>query len=89
MALPAVTAVAAPVKVSVLLPLPGDAMLAGENAAVTPLGDPVTDRATAALKPVCPAVVNFRVAGVPTVSVLEVALGVSVKFGTSTVKLIA
>ncbi len=81
MALPAVTALAAPVKVSVLLPLPGDAMLAGENAAVTPFGNPLIVRATAALKPVCAAVVKVRVEGVPAVSVLDVAFGVSVKLG--------
>jgi hypothetical protein len=80
-ALPAVTALAAPVKVSVLLPLPGDAMLAGENAAVTPFGNPLIVRATAALKPVCAAVVKVRVEGVPAVSVLDVAFGVSVKLG--------
>lgn len=87
--LPAVTAVAAPVRVSVLLPLPGDAMLAGENTAVTPFGNPVIARATAALKPFCPSVVNVRVAGVPAVSVLAVALGVRVNEGTATVKLMA
>ncbi len=68
-------------KVSVLLPLPGDAMLAGENAAVTPFGNPLIVRATAALKPVCAAVVKVRVEGVPAVSVLDVAFGVSVKLG--------
>ena len=87
--MPAVTALAAPVKVSVLLPLPGDAMLAGENTAVTPFGNPVIVRATAALKPLCPAVVNVRVAGVPAVSVLAAALGVSVNEGTATFRLIA
>jgi hypothetical protein len=85
MALPAVTALAAPVKVSVLLPLPGDAMLVGENTAVTPFGNPLIVSATAALKPLCPAVVKVRVAGVPAVSVLAVALGVSVKVGVVTV----
>jgi hypothetical protein len=87
-ALPAVTALAAPVKVSVLPPLPGDAMLAGENTAVTPFGNPLVVSATAALNPLCPAVVKVRVAGVPAFSVLDVAFGVSVKLGVVTVRAI-
>jgi hypothetical protein len=60
---PTVAAVVA-VSVKVLLPLPGDAMLAGENAAVTPLGNPVTDNATAALK-FCAAVVSVKLVWPP------------------------
>ena len=34
-----------------LLPAPGDAMVVGDNVAVTPVGAPVTDRVTAAANP--------------------------------------
>jgi len=40
----------AAVNVSVLLPLPGDAMPAGEKLAETPFGNPLTDSATAELR---------------------------------------
>lgn len=39
------------VSLRTLVPDPGDARLAGVNALVTPLGNPVTERATAALNP--------------------------------------
>ena len=47
---PPVTPLAA-VSVRVLFPDPGATRLAGLNAAVTPVGSPVTEKATAALKP--------------------------------------
>jgi hypothetical protein len=40
------TAVLGTVNFKVLAPAPGGAMVAGENAAATPAGNPVTDRAT-------------------------------------------
>ncbi len=43
--------VAAEVKVRVLLPTPGEAMLGGEKLAVSPDGSPLTDRLTALPKP--------------------------------------
>ena len=44
--------------VSELLPFPGAAMPAGAKLAVTPLGSPVTDNATAELNPLATAVVS-------------------------------
>lgn len=42
-----VTAVEATLRVNVLLPLPGDAMLLGTNLAATPFGNPLTEKAMA------------------------------------------
>jgi hypothetical protein len=73
--------------VSVLLPLPGAAMLAGAKLAVTPLGSPLTDNATAHWNPFSPAVDSLIGVEPPGATVALVALGVSVKLGTTTVRL--
>lgn len=73
------------VSVSVLLPLPGAAMLVGENAAVTLFGRPVTDSATAELNPLLVAVVSVILAGLPTTTLALVGLGVSVKLLGATI----
>lgn len=70
---------------SVLLPEPGEAILAGVKVAVTPLGRPVTDRATVDLKPFCAAVVKVTGMEPPAVTMILVPLGVSVKVGDGTV----
>jgi hypothetical protein len=85
--------VAAPVvavSVKVLLPLPGDAMLAGEKAAVTPLGNPVADNATPALK-FCAAIVSVTLVWPPAVKLALVVFDVRARAGAGavTVKLIA
>jgi hypothetical protein len=82
------TALEAAFSVSVLLPLPGDAMLAGEKVAVTPFGSPLTDSAIAALNPFTAAVETVIELNPPAVPVALVALGVSVKLGASTVNAI-
>jgi hypothetical protein len=69
--------------VSVLLPPLGDVMLAGEKAAVTPFGNPVTDRAMAAGEPFWSDVVNVTVARVPAARVVVVLLDVNVKVGAT------
>jgi len=79
-------ALEAAVSVSVLLPLPGDAMLAGEKAAVTPFGSPLTESAIAELK-FWTAVVNVNVAVLPTIRLPLDEFAVKVKLGTSTVRL--
>jgi len=57
-----------------LLPEPGAAMLAGVNAAVTPLGNPVTVKAMAALKVELGVVVSVTVLEAPpAVTLREVA----------------
>lgn len=73
--------------VSVLLPLPGAAMLVGAKLAVTPEGSPLTDSATDELNPFNAAVETVTRAEPPAVTVALVALGVSVKLGTATVRL--
>ena len=74
------------VRVSVLLPFPGEEMLVGKNAAVTPLGNPLTDRATAEVR-CCTAVVMVKVVTWPTTKVALGALEVTVMVGTTTVRL--
>jgi hypothetical protein len=81
-------AVDAAFNVSELLPPPGDAILVGENVAVTPLGNPLTDKLTADLNPLSTLVdtvtgsdpFRFRDTVVPP--------SVSVKSGPTTVRLI-
>jgi hypothetical protein len=65
-------------RVSVLLPAPGEAMLVGENFAVTPAGTPLIDRATAALNPLTLAVVNVMGIDPPGATLALVALDESV-----------
>lgn len=52
-----------------LLPLPGDAIDAGANFAVTPFGNPVTDSDKADLNPFTVAVVNAKLAAPPEFAV--------------------
>jgi hypothetical protein len=76
--------------VKMLLPLPGAAMLDGENAAVIPLGTPLIENATAELNPFAPAVVRLirvELPGVTLVLVTPLTLDVSVKVGVNTVRL--
>jgi hypothetical protein len=67
--------------VSVLVPLPGDAMLAGAKLAVTPFGSPLTDSNTCDWNPYSAAVVSLIVADAPEDTVALVAFGVSEKLG--------
>jgi len=73
--------------VSVLLPLPGAAILLGARVAVTPLGRPLTDSATADWNPLSAAVDSLIAVAAPATTVAFVALGVSVKLrGITTAK---
>ena len=65
-------------------PLPGAATLAELKVAVTPLGSPEAESATAALKPPSAAVVSFNVAFAVELTVALAALGVNKKPGTFT-----
>ena len=69
----------------VLLPEPGEAMLAGEKVAVTPFGRPLMDKATADWKPFCAAVVKVTGMEPPVVTKRFVPPGGSVKVGAGTV----
>lgn len=80
-------AVEAAVSFSVLVPAPGDAMLVGAKVAVTPLGSPLMEKATAELKPFTRAVVKLMEADPPGATLALVALSVSVKLGAGTVML--
>jgi hypothetical protein len=71
----------------VLLPGPGDAMLAGANFAVTPLGNPLTESAIGDLNPLIALVLRTMPVEEPDVSVALAESVVSVKLGTGTVKL--
>ena len=74
--------------VKVVLPAPGEAMLMGENVAVTPAGIPLMDRATGALNPFTRAVVNVMGIDPPGARLALVALDDSVKLaGCDTVRL--
>jgi len=73
------------VSVIVLLPFPGAAMLVGAKRAVTPESIPLADRATAELKPFVVAAVSVIDVEPPRATLALVALGVSVKLGTTTV----
>ena len=81
-------AVLAAVSVTVLVPLPGAAKLAGERLAVTPEGKPVTDSATAALNPLLKVDVTLVVPLAPAAKVTAAGEAVSViDPGTETVTL--
>jgi hypothetical protein len=69
--------------VNVLLPLPGAAMLAGVKLAVTPVGSPLTDHATADWNPFSAAVDSLIGVEPPTTTVALVVLGVSMKPGAT------
>jgi hypothetical protein len=78
---------AAAVSLSVLVPAPGGAMLVGVKLAVTPLGSPLIENATAAPKPFTRAVVKLMEADPPGAMLALVEFGVTVKLGAGTVKL--
>jgi hypothetical protein len=65
--------------VKVLVPRPGAAMLVGEKLAVTPLGTPLIDNATAELNPVPPAAVTVIGTDPPRATLALVTLNDSVK----------
>ncbi len=75
----------ATLKVSLLVPLPGEAMLVGAKLAVTPFGSPLTDNVTADLNPFTTAVDSVIAAEPPGATLAFVALGVSVKVDATTV----
>ena len=79
--------VEAAASVKVLVPAPGEAMLAGAKVAVTPDGRPLTENATAELKPLTRAVVMVMAADPPGATLALAALEVSVKLGAGTVRL--
>jgi hypothetical protein len=74
------------VRVSVETPLPGEETVCGLKLAVTPAGNPDTDRAAAELNPPKAAVVNFTVPFALEVTVTLVAPAVSEKPATFTVR---
>lgn len=73
------------VRVRVETPLPGDATDVGLKLAVTPVGNPDTENATADLNPPKAAVVNLTVPFALEVAVTLVAPAASEKPGTLTV----
>lgn len=73
--------------VRVLEPPPGAAMLVGAKVGVTPLGNPLTDRATAALNPFTRAVERLMGIELPAVTLPLPALTRKVKLGVRTVRL--
>ena len=75
--------------VSVLLPPPGEAMLVGTKVAVTPLGAPLTDSATAALNPSTTAVVIVIGTEPPRATMTFAPPSAKVKSGPITVRLSA
>lgn len=74
--------------VSVLVPLPGAAMVAGAKLEVVPLGTPLTDKAIAELKPFVPVVVMGIGAEPPGTMLNAVALRARLKLGGRIVRLI-
>lgn len=66
-----------------LLPEPGAPIVAGVKTAVTPLGNPVTDKLMAALKPEVGAVIRVSVFELPGATLRLVAEGVSVNVGAA------
>jgi hypothetical protein len=74
--------------VKVLRPLPGAAMLVGAKLAVTPLGAPLTDSVITELNPFAKAVVKVMGVEPPGATLALVTLGVKVKLGVNTVRLI-
>lgn len=84
----AATAAEPAASVTVLLPLPGDAILEGAKLAVTPAGNPATESEIADLNPFTAAVVSVNVLGVPAVTVTLEAPGLSVKVGATTAAVI-
>jgi hypothetical protein len=75
--------------VSVVLPLPGAARLAGAKPAVTPLGIPLTDNVIGEANPLTAAIVTVRGIDPPRATTTPVPASVSVKLGPITVRLTA
>jgi hypothetical protein len=71
--------------VKVLVPLPGEAMLAGVKLAVTPFGSPLIESEIADLNPPSAAADTVIAVELLAATVALAALGVSVKFGATTV----
>ena len=84
-----VGAVEVAVSVKVVEPPPGVAMLVGAKPAVTPIGSPLIDKATADLNPFANVVVRVMWVEPPRATLALKALGVRVKAGVGTVRLTA
>ena len=69
---------------STLVPDPGFAKLAGVNAAVTPAGNPLAERETAALNPPLTVTVELRLAVAPAVT--ETAFAAVLNWNAGTVE---
>jgi len=65
------------VSLRTLLPDPGDAIVAGVKAAVTPPGNPVTEKATVALKPPLTATLIVTLVFDPGMTEIELDDGVT------------
>jgi hypothetical protein len=70
--------------VNVLVPLPGEAIVAGTRVAVTPFGCPLTESEIADLNPPSAAADTVIAVELPAVTDALAALSVSVKFGATT-----
>jgi len=70
------------VNFTTLVPDPGAAKLAGVNAAVTPVGNPLTERETAALNPPLTVTVELRLAFAPAVAETVLAAALNWNVGT-------
>jgi hypothetical protein len=77
----------AAISVSLLLPLPGDAMFVGANFAVSPFGRPLTASAIGDLNPFAALVLKENFVALPAVTVAFAEFAVSANVGTATVKL--
>ena len=75
----------AALSVSVLVPLPGDAMLVGEKLALTPEGNPIAESVIADLKPLAGVVVIVSVVDPPAAKDAVATLLASEKLGAATV----
>lgn len=77
--------VEAAVNVSLVLPLPGEAIVAGAKLAVSPLGKPLTDKPTAALNPFTAPLDSVTALDPPCATLALPALLLKVKLGATTV----
>lgn len=73
----------------VVLPLPGEGTVEGANAAVTPAGNPLTEKLMGDLKPAAIALVTVKDALPPAAMLIFVTLGFNAKVGTAIVTLTA
>ena len=73
--------------VRVVFPLPGAARVTGEKLVVMPVGTPLTENATAELKPFTRAVPKVKCVEPPGITLALVVLEVRVKLGVRMVKL--